>query len=210
MLGRDTLFYRLGNQQHDAQMTELVAKSRAIRERYGRSAPIAIHDVASILADMRLRKSTAELDSLRAACEVSAIGHAEAMRFARRGLYEYQVQAAMEFIWREGGSRRNGYPSIVASGPNAVILHYVENDREIEDGDLVLIDAAAEIEAEARRLGVDLASVTATGRHGRVTADDVRARSERPAGRASRPAPPPPTLPAGTPEPLRGHPLVPV
>lgn len=146
MLGRDTLFYRLGNQHHDAQMTELVAKARAVRERYGRSAPIAIHDVAATLADMRLRKSPAELDSLRAACEVSAIGHAEAMRFARPGLYEYQVQAAMEFIWREGGSRRNGYPSIVASGPNAVVLHYVENDREIEDGDLVLIDAGAEID----------------------------------------------------------------
>jgi pyruvate dehydrogenase E2 component (dihydrolipoamide acetyltransferase) len=64
--------------------------------------------------------------------------------------------------------------------------------------------AAPAVRALARRLGVDLASVTATGRHGRVTADDVRARSERPAGRASRPAPPPPTLPAGTPEPLRG------
>ena len=83
-----------------------------------------------------------------AACELSAIGHAEAMRFARPGLYEYQVQAAMEFMWREGGSRRNGYPSIVASGPNAVILHYIDNDREIEDGDLLLIDAAAEINGE--------------------------------------------------------------
>src|SRR5690606_41318132 len=64
----------------------------------------------------------------------------------RPDLYEYQVQAAMEYVWREAGSRRNGYPSIVASGPNACILHYVENDRRIEDGDLVLIDAAAEVE----------------------------------------------------------------
>src|SRR5690606_15393688 len=64
----------------------------------------------------------------------------------RPDLYEYQVQAAMEYVWREAGSRRNGYPSIVASGPNACILHYVENDRRIEDGDLVLIDAAAEVD----------------------------------------------------------------
>ena len=124
----------------------MLATARGVRERYGRTTPVAIHDVGSVLADMRLSKSAAELDSLRAACELSAFGHAEAMRFTRPGLYEYQVQAAMEFVWREGGSRRNGYPSIVASGPNAVILHYVENDREIEDGDLVLIDAAAEID----------------------------------------------------------------
>ncbi len=146
MLGRDTLFYRLGNPNHDARMTRILAKVRSIRERYGRSAPVGIHDVSSTLAEMRLQKSEAELDSLRAACELSALGHAEAMRFARPGLYEYQVQAAMEFLWREGGAPRNGYPSIVASGPNAVVLHYVENDREIEDGDLILIDAAAEID----------------------------------------------------------------
>jgi Xaa-Pro aminopeptidase len=59
-------------------------------------------------------------------------------------MYEYQVQAAMEFVFREGGSPRNGYPSIVASGPNACILHYSENRRRLEDGDLLLIDAAAE------------------------------------------------------------------
>jgi Xaa-Pro aminopeptidase len=68
------------------------------------------------------------------------------MRFARPGLNEYQVQAAMEYLWREAGSPRNGYPSIVASGPNAIVLHYIENDRPIEDGDLILIDGAAEID----------------------------------------------------------------
>lgn len=146
MLGRDTLFYSLGNGRHDDRMTGLLAKARSIRERTGRATPIAIHDVGSLLADMRVVKSDSEIESLRAAGELSALGHAEAMRFARPGLYEYQVAAAMEFVWREGGSPRNGYPSIVASGPNAIVLHYTENDREIEDGDLVLIDAAAEID----------------------------------------------------------------
>lgn len=146
MLGRDTLFYRLGNPNQDARMTSLLATARSVRERYGKRTPVAVHDVGAILAELRLRKSPAEIDSLAAACELSAMGHAEAMRFAQPGMYEYQVQAAMEFVWREGGSTRNGYPSIVASGPNAVVLHYVENDREIEDGDLVLIDAGAEID----------------------------------------------------------------
>jgi Xaa-Pro aminopeptidase len=93
---------------------------------------------------MRLRRSPAELARHRRACELSRDGHIEAMRYARPGLHEYQVQAAMEFVFREGGSPRNGYPSIVASGPNACILHYSENRRRMEDGDLLLIDAAAE------------------------------------------------------------------
>src|SRR5438045_9068501 len=59
-------------------------------------------------------------------------------------MYEYEVQAAMEFVFRLGGSTRNGYPSIVASGPNACILHYSENSRRMEDGDLLLIDAGCE------------------------------------------------------------------
>jgi Xaa-Pro aminopeptidase len=68
----------------------------------------------------------------------------EAMRFARPGMREYQIQAALEYYWRLGGSPRNGYPSIVASGANACVLHYVSNDAVVGPEDLVLIDAAAE------------------------------------------------------------------
>ena len=147
MLGRDTLFYRLGNPRHDERITSLLQIARSYRERYGRAAPVAVHDVGAVLAELRLIKNLPELDSLRAACVLSAEGHREAMRFTRPGLYEYQIQAAMEFIWREGGSPANGYPSIVASGPNAIVLHYTENDREVEEGDLILIDAACEIDS---------------------------------------------------------------
>ncbi|MDH4116793.1 MAG: aminopeptidase P N-terminal domain-containing protein [Acidimicrobiia bacterium] len=146
MVGRDTLFYKLGNPAHDDRMTRLLATARSHRERFGSVAPTAVHDVGTVLAELRVVKNPAELDSLRAACELSAEGHREAMRFTRPGLYEYQVQAAMEFVWREGGSRDNGYGSIVAAGRNAVILHYTENDCLIEDGDLVLIDAGCEID----------------------------------------------------------------
>jgi Xaa-Pro aminopeptidase len=66
------------------------------------------------------------------------------MRVARPGLWEYQVQAALEFVFRAHGSPRNAYPSIVASGPNACILHYHENSHRLEAGDLVLIDAGCE------------------------------------------------------------------
>ncbi len=146
MLGRETIHYRVGNPALDPRVVGLIGKARNYHARTGKTMPFAISDLSPTFAEMRLRKSTTEIESLRAACELSAEGHREAIRFARPGLYEYQVQAAMEYVWREGGSRRNGYPSIVASGPNACILHYVENDREIEDGDLVLIDAACEVD----------------------------------------------------------------
>ncbi|MDH3190570.1 MAG: M24B family metallopeptidase, partial [Acidimicrobiia bacterium] len=120
--------------------------ARSHRERYGGTVPSAIKDLSVVVGEMRLIKTTEEIESLKAACELSARGHLEAIRFARPGLYEYQVQAAMEFGWRMAGARRNGYGSIVASGSNACILHYVENDAVIEDGDLILIDAAAEVD----------------------------------------------------------------
>ncbi|MEX0946885.1 MAG: aminopeptidase P family protein, partial [Acidimicrobiia bacterium] len=146
LLGRETIHYQVGNPNHDSRITGLVAKARAFHQRTGKALPRSISDISPIFSDLRLRKRPEEIDSLRVACELSAEGHREAMRYTRPGLYEYQVQAAMEYVWREGGSRRNGYPSIVASGANACILHYVENDRVIDEGDLVLIDAACEVD----------------------------------------------------------------
>ncbi|REK21105.1 MAG: M24 family metallopeptidase [Actinobacteria bacterium] len=146
MIGREVLWYRTGNDKQDDRMTALISKARSHRSRYGGSVPSTVKDISVPLDEMRLVKSQEERASLEAACRLSAQGHSEAMRFARPGLYEYQVQAAMEYGWRMGGSKRNGYGSIVASGANACILHYVENDDLIEDGDLILIDAAAEVD----------------------------------------------------------------
>jgi Xaa-Pro aminopeptidase len=146
MIGREALWYQSGNERQDARMTSMITTARSHRERYGGSVPSTIKDVSVVIGEMRLIKSAEEYTSLKATCSLSAMGHREAMRFARPGLYEYQVQAAMEIGWRMAGSRRNGYPSIVASGANACILHYIENDSLIEDGDLILIDAAAEVD----------------------------------------------------------------
>src|SRR5262245_39848454 len=77
-------------------------------------------------------------------CEIAGEAHIEAMRYAGPGMYEYEVQAALEFVFRRRGSPRNAYPSIVAFGPNACILHYTENNRRLEDGALLLIDAGCE------------------------------------------------------------------
>ena len=142
-IDRPAVFYHLGNPAYDTRMIRLIDALRAVRTR-GFVTPTRIEDPAPIVAEMRLRRSPAELARQRRACEISRDAHAEAMRFCRPGMHEYEVQAALEFVFRMGGSPRNGYPSIVASGPNACILHYHENTRRMADGDLVLIDAACE------------------------------------------------------------------
>jgi Xaa-Pro aminopeptidase len=143
LVERPTLYYRLGNASHDARVIRLVSELRAARSR-GLTPPVRLEDPGPILHELRLRRGPAELAAQRRAAEISRDGHIEAMRYARPGLHEYEVQAAMEFVFRVNGSPRNGYPSIVASGPNACILHYQENGRRMEDGDLLLIDAACE------------------------------------------------------------------
>ena len=143
VLDRPALAYRLGNAAFDARITRLMEHARAVRARL-RPAPVRIEDPTAILNELRLRRSPEELARQRRACQITRDAHLEAMRFAKPGRYEYEVQAALEYVFRAGGAPRNGYPSIVASGPNACILHYNENRRRMEDGDLLLIDAACE------------------------------------------------------------------
>lgn len=146
MHGREVLWYSTGDEHYDDRIAVMVKKARAHRERMGGIVPSTVRDLSVPLGEMMLFKSPDEASSLRQACELSAEGHMEAMRFAEPGLYEYQVQAALEYFWRLHGSPRNGYPSIVASGANACILHYVDNDDIVGESDLILIDAAAEID----------------------------------------------------------------
>jgi Xaa-Pro aminopeptidase len=142
-LDRPALVYRLGNPHHDSRITRLVGEMRPVRTR-GFATPTRVEDPSPVLHELRLRRGPDELARQRRACEISRDAHIEAMRAARPGLHEYEIQAALEYVFRQGGSPRNAYPSIVASGPNACILHYVENTRRMEDGDLLLIDAGCE------------------------------------------------------------------
>jgi Xaa-Pro aminopeptidase len=143
VVDRPSIVYRLGNAAFDPRVVRLVEHARAVRARF-RGAPVRIEDPVPILGELRLRRTPAELARQRRACEITRDAHTEAMRFAQPGMYEYEVQGVLEYVFRAGGAPRNGYPSIVASGPNACILHYNENRRRMEDGDLLLIDAACE------------------------------------------------------------------
>lgn len=138
-----TIYYALGNAAYDPKVIQLLTSLRPVKSR-GQTVPVHLEDPSPLIHDLRLRRAPAELACQRRACEIASEAHIEAMRYARPGMYEYEVQAALEFVFRRHGSPRNAYPSIVASGPNACILHYTENTRRLEDGDLLLIDAGCE------------------------------------------------------------------
>jgi Xaa-Pro aminopeptidase len=101
-------------------------------------------ELRDALDDLRLFKDAAELACLRRASAATANGHRAAMRLARPGLYEYQVQAELERHFQDAGCAQLGYGSIVATGQNAAVLHYVKNDARLRAGQLLLIDAGAE------------------------------------------------------------------
>ena len=144
LVGRPVVYLPFGNLGFHRRVLRTVRAVGGLADRYGRVVPTEVRDASPLLAELRLHKTPEEVARLRAACAITAEGHAEAMRFTRPGHYEYQVEAALEYIFRARGARRDGYPAIVASGENACVLHYTDNDRRIGKGDLVLIDAGAE------------------------------------------------------------------
>jgi Xaa-Pro aminopeptidase len=105
------------------------------------TGPIAIEDTAPVLHSLRLVKSESELELMRKAANIAVEAHLTAMKFVEPGRYEYEVQAEIEHIFRLRGGMGPAYPSIVASGANACVLHYVENHSQMQEGELLLIDA---------------------------------------------------------------------
>jgi Xaa-Pro aminopeptidase len=143
------LFYALGSDAKlDAQVQEWLQAVR-MQARAGVTAPSTVHDVQVLLDEMRLFKDAEEVDIMRRAAAISAQAHQRAMRTARPGLREYQLEAELLHEFRRQGSQYPAYGSIVATGPNACVLHYRAGDAELKDGDLVLIDAGCELDGYA-------------------------------------------------------------
>ncbi len=144
--GRQTIHYTLGVlPEFDGQLNGWINNLKA-RERRGAVAPSLVSGLDVLVHEMRLFKSDAELDIMREACAISAGAHRRAMTMCRPGLYEYQLEAELQHEFIHHGARVPAYNSIVGSGENACILHYTENDRQMCDGDLVLIDAGCELD----------------------------------------------------------------
>jgi Xaa-Pro aminopeptidase len=123
----------------------------AVRERVrtGVTAPEAVVDVRVTLDAMRLVKDAHEIALMRKAAAISSDAHRRAMASARPGQYEYQVEAELAHEFLRQGAQAVAYSSIVASGPNACVLHYRDNNRLMHDGDLLLIDAGCEYQGYA-------------------------------------------------------------
>jgi Xaa-Pro aminopeptidase len=109
-------------------------------------AGLAIGDAHPVVAELRARKSTAELGLLRRAAAISDSGHRAAMRVIAPGLHEYDLQAALEHAFLRGGAQRPGYGSIVGAGANSTMLHYMKDRAPLHAGDVVVIDAGAELD----------------------------------------------------------------
>ncbi|MGO4477701.1 Xaa-Pro aminopeptidase [Massilia sp. 2TAF26] len=132
----------------DAQVAGWIRTVRA-RSRSGVTAPAAFHDLLPLLDEMRLIKDADEQAIMLRAGEISGNAHARAMRAARPGLHEYALEAELLYEFRRNGAQFPAYTPIVASGPNACVLHYSANDRPMQDGELVLIDAGCELDGYA-------------------------------------------------------------
>lgn len=144
--GHRTVFHRFAaDRRFDERLLDTFARTAASKKREQPAHPTVVDPMPALWA-MRLVKDEQELAVLRRATDATCAGHVAAMQFAKPGMHEYDVQAAVEAAFRMGGSARNGYGSIVASGANACVLHYHENDRKMKAGDLLLVDAGAEIE----------------------------------------------------------------
>lgn len=146
MKGAEQIVYRDGeDEDRDRAFANTLKKMREAVRR-GVPAPLRVVDTTLWLHELRLRKSPAELDLMRRAAAVTAEAHTEAMRQASPGMNECEIDALLDYTFRRRGGTGAAYNNIVAGGANACILHYVENDMPLGDGDLLLIDAGCEMD----------------------------------------------------------------
>ncbi|HVO51203.1 MAG TPA: aminopeptidase P N-terminal domain-containing protein [Thermoanaerobaculia bacterium] len=139
------LHHALGlSDANDRLVAGILARFRR-EARHAHRGPVSVLDPTDLLHTMRLVKSPEEIALLERAAAIAAAAHRDAQRTGRPGRYEYEVEAAIDRRFRAMGASGPAYPTIVASGENATILHYVENSRRLAAGDLVLVDAGCEV-----------------------------------------------------------------
>lgn len=140
----ERVYFPLGvNPRIESRVLEMVKAGGAMRPRTG-CGPNALLDPREIIHEMRLFKCPEEIVAMRQAIAISKNAHEAAMRNARGGMMEWEIEALVNYTFRKQGSAGPSYPSIIASGANAATLHYINNDREMRTGELMLIDAGCE------------------------------------------------------------------
>jgi Xaa-Pro aminopeptidase len=147
--GADKLYFRLGSYPDlDNTVIKQIAQMRSLN-RKPIHPPRTIIDPATIVHEMRVLKSPDEIELMQKAADIAAEAHVEAMKTVRPGMKEYEVEALIEQTFRRQGASGPSYTSIVGAGANATVLHYINNDGELRDGELLLVDAGAEYKGYA-------------------------------------------------------------
>ena len=145
LLNKEKLFYRIGQRaEFDARVAKWIVEANG-ESRKGTTAPAQLIQLDRIVDEMRLHKDAEEIQLMQIASNISAEAHTQAMKAVRPGMMEYALEAELNYVFGKNGCVPS-YNSIVGGGENGCILHYVENNKELKDGDLVLIDAACEYE----------------------------------------------------------------
>ena len=140
--GRRRLYCDLDDTAHLPELAAACAQARAAAR--GAAAPRELADMGLVLHEMRIKKSPSELRLMRRAAEISVAAHRRAWRVCRPGLHEHEIAAELLHEFHRHGAA-SAYPPIVGGGANACVLHYTDNRSALKDGDLLLIDAGAEV-----------------------------------------------------------------
>jgi Xaa-Pro aminopeptidase len=143
------LYYPLATRpdvRPEARLDTLVAGAIQAVRAQRKSPPATCHDLAHLLAEMRLFKDPSEIELMQRAADISVAAHLRAMRATAPGRREYEIEAELLYEFRRGGAQFPAYAPIVASGANSCILHYGINNGLCSDGDLLLIDAGCEFD----------------------------------------------------------------
>lgn len=144
-----TVYYPIGRDAAlDAMMMRALNHLRS-QSRQGIAPPEAIIDVLPLIHELRLFKSADEIKLMQKAVDITASGHIAAMEACRPGMNERELDAILTYEFMRRGAKHTAYTSIVGAGKNACVLHYIKNDQAIKKGDLVLIDAGAEVDGYA-------------------------------------------------------------
>ncbi len=147
--GYEKLYYRFGVDQKLDQLILQYFSAQRVRRLKTAYPPHTIVDPTVLIHDMRLHKTDEEMKLMQKAADIAVDAHVLAMRTARAGMNESHIEAVIEHHFRMNGASGVSYNSIVGGGENATILHYVENNAELKDGDLLLIDAGCQYQGYA-------------------------------------------------------------
>jgi Xaa-Pro aminopeptidase len=146
LVGHETLYYSLGHDEtFDRRVLQALERARWDVRRGGK-APEQIIEPGTIVHEMRLHKDEGEIETMRRAAAITRLGHIAAMRGTKPGKHEYEIEALLEYEYHVNGAQATAYPSIVAGGDNATILHYSTNRDVLHADTLVLVDSAAEFD----------------------------------------------------------------